>query len=118
MSVKTVTAETFEKEVLQSECPVIVKFFATWCGPCKTFGVTFETLASEYESKQIKFVQLDVDASPDLADEYKIKSLPTAISFRQAAEGKRLGNVKIEVLRAEAEHLLSMAEQELMKEKF
>lgn len=73
---KVVTSADFEKEVLQSEVPVLIDFFADWCMPCKMFAPVFEEMAGEFEGK-VKFVKVNVDASPELAQKYLVMSIPT-----------------------------------------
>lgn len=73
---KIITSAEFEQEVLQSELPVLIDFFAEWCMPCKMFGPVFETVAEEFEGK-VKFVKVNIDESPDLAQKYFVMSIPT-----------------------------------------
>lgn len=79
MSVIHVTKETFQKEVLQSDKPVLVDFWATWCGPCRMVGPILDEIAEERED--IKVCKIDVDAQPELATEYGIMSIPTLMVF-------------------------------------
>lgn len=79
MSVIHVTKETFQKEVLQSDKPVLVDFWATWCGPCRMVGPILDEIAQERED--IKVCKIDVDAQPELATEYGIMSIPTLMVF-------------------------------------
>lgn len=76
-----ITTENFEKEVLNSEVPVLVDFFATWCGPCKMMSPIVEELAKEMEGKA-KVYKVDTDEEQDLAIKYGIMSIPTFIVFR------------------------------------
>lgn len=76
-----VTVETFEKEVLEAELPVVVDFWATWCGPCKMFAPVLEDFAKSYEGR-VKVVKVDVDAEAALAMEYQIMSVPTVMVFQ------------------------------------
>ena len=75
MSLLHVTKQTFEREVLNSEKPVLVDFFATWCGPCRMVGPILEEIAEERED--IKIVKIDVDQEPELAAQYGVASIPT-----------------------------------------
>lgn len=77
-----VTAEDFEKEVLQSEIPVLVDFWAEWCGPCKALGPTIDDIANETAGK-LKVVKLDTDKAPSVAAKYGIMSIPTLILFKK-----------------------------------
>ena len=76
-----ITDDTFEQEVLQSDTPVIVDFWATWCGPCKMIAPILEEIASEYSDK-VKVVKLDVDANNKTAGKYNIMSIPSLLFFK------------------------------------
>lgn len=76
---RDVTDETFEQEVLRAESPVVVDFWAPWCGPCKAIAPALEELAATTD--KVEFVQLDIDANPRTADRYGVLSLPTVILF-------------------------------------
>lgn len=78
------TDENFEKEVLQSELPVLVDFYADWCGPCKMMAPVIEQLASEYEGK-VKIGKLNVDNAPESAAKYRVMSIPTIILFKNGS---------------------------------
>lgn len=75
MSLLHVTKETFENEILHSDKPVLVDFFATWCGPCRMVGPILEEIAQERED--IKVVKIDVDQEPELAAKYGVVSIPS-----------------------------------------
>lgn len=76
-----ITKENFKKEVLEAKLPVLVDFFATWCGPCKMLAPTLEEFAEENAGKII-VGKCDIDAQPELADEFKIQVVPTIIAFK------------------------------------
>lgn len=80
MAIVHVTKENFEKEVLQANQAVVVDFYATWCGPCKSLGPILEDVVAEDSFKKI--VKVDIDAEPDLAVQYKIMSVPTLLLFK------------------------------------
>lgn len=84
-----ITAETFEEEVLKSEIPVMVDFWAEWCGPCKMLGPTIDTIAGEYEGK-IKVFKLDVQTEVALASKYGVSSIPTLLFFKAGDVSDRL----------------------------
>ncbi len=81
MSVLTITKENFEEEVLNASEPVLVDFWATWCGPCKMFSPIVDKTAEEMEGK-VKFGKINVDEQPDLAQRYNVMSIPTAVLFK------------------------------------
>jgi len=76
-----ITDETFEKEVIQSKLPVIVDFWATWCGPCKMIAPIIKELAKEYDGK-VKVCKIDVDENPSVATSFGIRSIPTVLFFK------------------------------------
>ena len=73
--------QTFEKAVLQSDVPVLVDFWATWCGPCKAIAPVLDELSGEFDGKA-RIVKVDVDANPQLAAQYGIRSIPTLFMFK------------------------------------
>lgn len=79
--IKSVTSENFDQEVLQSEIPVVVDFWAAWCRPCQALAPVLETAVEESEGA-FKVVKVDIDACQDLATQYKIASIPTLIAFK------------------------------------
>jgi thioredoxin 1 len=82
-----VTDATFEEEVLKSSVPVLVDFWAAWCGPCKVIAPTVDQLAVEYAGK-MKVVKLDVDANVEISSRYSVLNIPTLMLFKngQAVE--------------------------------
>jgi len=78
--IKEINDSTFYNEVSQAEIPVIVDFWAPWCGPCKMVSPVLEGLEAEYGSK-VKFVKINVDESPVISQRYKISSIPTIMMF-------------------------------------
>ena len=77
----TLTQENFKTEVLQSELPVLVDFWASWCGPCRMIAPTVEEIAKEYDGK-VKVGKVNVDEQRELAEEYDIMYIPTLIVFK------------------------------------
>lgn len=88
-----VTAETFKQEILDSDLPVLVDFWATWCNPCRMLAPILEELAQEYEGK-VKFCKIDVDEHGDLAAMYGIVSIPTLVLMRGGKEIERLSGLR------------------------
>jgi len=84
-----VTSENLATEVLQSPLPVLVDFWAAWCGPCRAVAPTVEALASEYAGK-LKVVKLDVDESGDVAGQFGVQSIPTLMLFKGVQPVERL----------------------------
>lgn len=74
------TDANFDEQVLKSDVPVLVDFWATWCAPCKMIAPTIEQLAGEYEGKA-KIGKVDVDSNPNVASKYGIRSIPTLLIF-------------------------------------
>lgn len=76
----TITKDNFENEVLKSDKPVLVDFFATWCGPCKALAPVIKEIAEE--RSDIKVAKIDVDENMELARQYKVVSIPTIMVFK------------------------------------
>jgi thioredoxin 1 len=80
MSVSEVTDQTFETEVIEAGQPVVVDFWAPWCGPCRVVEPIIEDLASQH-GERVKFVKLNVDDNPGVSTRYNVLSIPTVILF-------------------------------------
>ena len=87
--VKEITDSSFEGEVLQSKKPVLVDFWAAWCGPCRMLAPTIEAIADQY-SENTTVVKLNVDDNPSATANYGIKGIPTLILFREGREVERM----------------------------
>ena len=83
------SSENFKEEVLNSEKPVLVDFYADWCGPCNAMAPVIEELATELDGKA-KVGKINVDENSDIAVEYNVMSIPTLIIFKNGKEEKRL----------------------------
>ena len=88
MSVLELTMENFEQEVLQSDKPVLIDFWATWCGPCRMMGPVVDAIADE--NPTIEVGKVNVDDQPQLATAFGIESIPTLIAIK---DGKAIGMV-------------------------
>jgi thioredoxin 1 len=84
-----VTDSTFEHEVVRSEQPVLVDFWAAWCGPCRAVAPIVEELAGEYEGT-LKVMKLDVDDNPRTAMAYGVQSIPTLLIFKDGKPAERI----------------------------
>ena len=102
-----VDSKNFAAEVINSPVPVLVDFWAPWCGPCRMIAPFVEELAVEYQGK-VKFVKLNVDESPDLATEYGVMSIPTLCFFNKGTVVFRTvgAKAKKEIAALIDEHLL------------
>ena len=80
MAVLTITKDNFQKEVLESEKPVLVDFWASWCGPCRMLSPLVDEVAEE--RSDIKVGKINVDEQPELASQFRVMSIPTLIVFK------------------------------------
>ena len=97
----------FETEVLKSDVPVFVDFYADWCGPCHAIAPTIEALSGEFEGK-VKFVKVDVDANQEVASRYEIMSIPTIMLFEKGkVEDSIVGAYPANVYKQHIEQALS-----------
>jgi thioredoxin 1 len=86
-----ITDATFEEEVLKSDTPVLVDYWAEWCGPCKAIAPVLEDLASGYAGK-VKIVKMNIDENPNTPPKYGIRSIPTLMLFKNGSvESTKLG---------------------------
>jgi thioredoxin len=89
----TVSDDSFAEDVLQSSEPVLVDFWATWCGPCRMVAPVLEEIAAEKAGK-LRVAKLDVDANPETARDFQVVSIPTMILFKDGAPVKRIVGAK------------------------
>ena len=93
MSVKHFSNDTFQSEVLQGSGPILVDFWAPWCGPCKLLGPVIDGLADELSGKAV-VGKVNIDDEPDLAAKYGVVTIPTIILFKDGQEVNRLVGVQ------------------------
>jgi thioredoxin 1 len=95
---KEVTDATFQAEVLESQEPVLVDFWAPWCGPCRVLGPIVEELATENEGKGVKILKMNVDENPENPSKYGVLSIPTMIFFKGGVPVDQLVGVQDKAL--------------------
>ncbi len=93
MAVLTLTKENFEVEALNSDIPVLVDFWAEWCGPCRMFSPIVDEFAEENEGR-VKVGKVNVDEQPELAGQYGVMSIPTAILFKNGETASTMVGVQ------------------------
>ena len=102
----SLTDTSFDDEVLKSCLPILVDFFAPWCGPCRKLAPTLDEIASLYEDK-IKICKLNVDECSKKVDEYNIRGVPTLIFFKNGKEANRtVGSLSKDILTLKLDELL------------
>ncbi|MFQ5634456.1 MAG: thioredoxin [Gammaproteobacteria bacterium] len=98
MSIISITNENFESEVLKSEQPVLVDFWAEWCGPCKMIAPILEQIAEEYKGR-LSLAKLDVEENQNIAMQYGVRSIPTLMLFKGGVvEAQHVGMLSKEQL--------------------
>ena len=88
------TNKNFQKEVLESKVPVLVDFWASWCGPCRMMAPIIEELEKEFKGKEVKIGKLNVDENEKIAQQYHIMSIPTIIIFKNGKPVEQMVGVR------------------------
>jgi len=116
--VRAVTDASFEREVVNSDIPVLVDFWAPWCGPCRMVAPVVEALAAEYEGR-IKFVKLDTQANPGVPSQLGIRSIPTLLVFKGPdVVASRIGAASADALRRMLDEVLGVRKPGLLSRLF
>lgn len=98
MSIKHITSENFESDVLKSDGPVLMDFWAEWCGPCKMLAPILDQIADEYKDR-LQIAKLDVEESQNIAMQFGVRSIPTLILFKNGVvEAQHVGMLSKEQL--------------------
>ncbi|MBI2831047.1 MAG: thioredoxin [Chloroflexi bacterium] len=104
--VTEITDQTFENEVLKSSIPVLVDFWAPWCGPCRMIGPVVDKLSGQYTGK-VKFCKINVDENQKMASKYKVMSIPLLLLFKSGQQvDSLLGAVPESKIKSKVEALL------------
>jgi|SRR3954467_1027104 thioredoxin 1 len=103
--IANVTDASFEADVLKSSQPVLIDFWATWCGPCRAIAPVVEQLAGEYAGK-VKVVKVNIDENPKTPTQYDVRSIPTLLMFK---DGKVVGQIVGAVPKPKIEELVKKA---------
>ena len=88
------TDQNFEAEVIKSDVPVLVDFFAEWCGPCLMMGPIIEELAEEMKDKKVKIGKVNIDEAPEAAKKYNVMSIPTIIIFKDGEPAETMSGIQ------------------------
>ena len=91
--ITTLSDATFDEEIGAADAPVLVDFWAEWCGPCKMIAPILEEIAAEQDGK-LKIAKLNVDENPEIARRFEVMSIPTLIVFKDGQEAKRIVGAK------------------------
>ncbi|HJZ86245.1 MAG TPA: thioredoxin [Polyangia bacterium] len=100
-----VTNDSFDQEIVKSNKPVLVDFWAAWCQPCRAIAPAVQELAGSYGEK-VKFAKLDIDSNQKVAEQFEIRSIPTLLLFK---EGRVIGQIVGAVPKAKIEDLIKRA---------
>jgi len=103
----TFTDQNFKEEVLDSKVPVLVDFWASWCGPCKSQDPIVDELAKEYEGKDVKIGKMSVEKNIQTPSQYQVMSIPTLIIFKDGKPAEVMAGVtEIDILKNKLDELI------------
>ena len=106
MAVIEITKENFESEIKESKIPVIIDFWASWCGPCQMMGPVFEELSNDFDGR-LKFAKINVDNNPDYADEFEVQGIPALIVVdKMDIKDRIVGFAPKEVLKGKVQKII------------
>lgn len=94
MSEITFTDKNFEEEVVNSKVPVLVDFWATWCGPCQVMGPVIDDLAHDFDGKGVKIGKINIDENSEMAEKYGVMSIPNLVFFKDGKVVEQLLGVQ------------------------
>ncbi|MBW6462542.1 MAG: thioredoxin [DPANN group archaeon] len=107
MALIKINRDNFENEVINSDKPVIIDFWAEWCGPCRILGPTFEKLAGVY-ANTLKFGKLNVDENQNISGKYSVQGIPSMLVFNKGVEvGRIVGALPESLLKEKIDEILS-----------
>jgi thioredoxin 1 len=104
-NIQEITDGSFESDVLKSDLPVLIDFWAVWCAPCRAIAPHVDAIAKEYEGK-LRVGKLDIDANPQIPSQFEVRSIPTLLLFK---EGKVVGQLVGAVPRAKLDDFVKKA---------
>ena len=106
MTTKKINKDNFQEEIVESQIPVIIDFWASWSGPCQMMGPVFEELSNEYEGK-LKFVKINTEEEPELTGQFQIQGIPCLIVAKGGKESDRIvGLAPKEILKQKIDAIL------------